>query len=91
MTTGVKLFLPIQSAIACAEAIAGVHHMWPLAANDSDKKGLMVWNTQTKLHYLHHPVEKAMFLNPRRGNTMMEETYMGGVQDSGTLLFELNR
>ena len=69
--------LPIQSAIDVAEAIAGVHHMWSLAANDSDKQGLNVWNTPTKLHYLHHLCETAMFLNPRRGNTMMEETYMG--------------
>ena len=51
--------------------------MWSLAANDSDNNGLNVWNTPTKLHYLHHLCEKAMFLNPRRGNTMMEETYMG--------------
>ena len=51
--------------------------MWSLVANDSDKEGLNIWNTPTKLHYLHHLGEKAMFLNPRRGNTMVEETYMG--------------
>ena len=51
--------------------------MWSLVANDSVKKGLTVWNTPTKLHYLHHLGEKAMFLNPRRGNTMVDETYMG--------------
>ena len=41
------------------------------------KKGLNIWNTPTKLHDLHHLGEKAMFFNPRRGNTMVEETYMG--------------
>ena len=51
--------------------------MWPLVANDSDAKGYNIWNTPTKLHYLHHLGEKAMFLNPRKGNTMLEETYMG--------------
>ena len=70
-------FLPVQSAKDFQQAIAGVHHMWSLAANDSDKKGLNIWNTPTKLHYLQHLGEKAMFLNPRRGNTMVEETYMG--------------
>ena len=72
-----QTFLPVQSAIDFAQAIAGVHHMWSLVANDSDKNGLNIWNTPTKLHYLHHLGEKAMFLNPRRGNTMVEETYMG--------------
>ena len=72
-----QTFLPVQSANDFAQAIAGVHHMWSLVANDSDKKGLNIWNTPTKLHYLHHLGEKAMFLNPRRGNTMVEETYMG--------------
>ena len=72
-----QTFLPVQSAIDFQQAIAGVHHMWSLVANHTDKKGMNVWNTPTKLHYLHHLGEKAMFLNPRRGNTMVEETYMG--------------
>ena len=70
-------FLPVQSAIDFAQAIGGIHLMWSLVANDSDTKGLNIWNTPTKLHYLHHLGEKAMFLNPRKGNTMLEETYMG--------------
>ena len=70
-------FLQVQAAIAFAQAIGEVLVMWPLVANDSDAKGWNIWNTPTKLHYLHHLGEKAMFLNPRKGNTMVEETYMG--------------
>ena len=70
-------FLPVQAALDFAEAIGGIHHMWSLVANDSDSTGVHIWNTPTKLHYLHHLGEKAMFLNPRKGNTMVEETYMG--------------
>ena len=51
--------------------------MWSLVANDSDSTGVHTWNIPTKLHYLHHLGEKAMCLNPRKGNTMVEETYMG--------------
>ena len=51
--------------------------MWSVVAKESDLQGLTIWNTPTKLHYLHHLGEKAMFLNPRKGNTMVEETYMG--------------
>ena len=85
-----QTFLPVQSAIDFAQAIAGVHHMWSLVANDSGKKGLNIWNTPTKLHYLHHLGEQARFLNPRRGNTMVEETY-GSVQNSGPILFAFHR
>ena len=70
-------FLPLQSAIDFAQTIGEILLMWSLVANDSDTQGLNIWNTPTKLHYLHHLGEKAMFLNPRKGNTMLEETYMG--------------
>ena len=33
-----QTFLPVQSATDFAQAIAGVHHMWSLVANDSDNK-----------------------------------------------------
>ena len=38
---------------------------------------LNIWNTPTKRHDLHHLGEKAMFPNPRKGNTMVEDTDMG--------------
>ena len=67
----------MQSAIDFAHAIREIHLMWSVVANDSDSKGLNIWSIPTKLHYLHHLGEKAMFLHPRKGNTMLEETYMG--------------
>ena len=60
-----------------ANAIEEVRVMWSLVANHTDRKGWNIWSTPTKLHYLHHLGEKAMLLNPRGGNTMVEETYMG--------------
>ena len=48
-----------------------------MVANDTDLKGWNIWNTPTKLNYLHQLGEKAMCLNPRKGNTMVEETFMG--------------
>ena len=77
MRSEIHVVLIVQPAIDFAKAIGEIHHMWSLVANDSDTKGLNIWNTPTKLHYLHHLGEKAMFLNPRKGNTMLEETYMG--------------
>ena len=51
--------------------------MWSLVANSSDARGDNVWNTPTKLHYIYHLGQKAVYVNPRKGNTMIEETYMG--------------
>ena len=51
--------------------------MWSHVANDSDEKCLNIWNAVTKLHCLYHFGQPAMFLNPGKGNTMLEETYMG--------------
>ena len=77
MITVRLLLLPEQAALDFAQAIDKVLVMWSHVANDSDEKGLNIWNTVTKLHYLYHLGQKAMFLNPRKGNTMLEETYMG--------------
>ena len=51
--------------------------MLSLVAKSSDARGEDVWNTQTALHYLYHLGQQAVYLNPRNGNTMIEEAYMG--------------
>ena len=71
------VFLPEQTAMEFAQAIDGVLVRWSFVANASDSVGENIWNTPTKLHYLYHLGQNAMFLNPRKGNTMLEETYMG--------------
>ena len=51
--------------------------MWSLVAIHTDELGMNIWNTPTKLHYFYNLGEKAIYLNPRKSNTMVEETYMG--------------
>ena len=70
-------FLPVQASVDFANAIGEVLVMLSLVANHTDQKVWNIWNAPTKLHYLHHLGEKAMFLNPRKGNTMAEDTFMG--------------
>ena len=60
-----------------ANAIGEVLVMWSLVAIHTDHKGWNIWNTSTKPHHLHHRDEKAMSLNPRKGSTMVEDTFMG--------------
>ena len=54
--------LQVQAAVSLANAIGEVRVMWSLVAIHTDQQGLNIWNTPTKLHYLHHLGEKAMFL-----------------------------
>ena len=68
--------MPEQAALDFAQAIDKVLVMWSHVADDSDEKGLNIWSTVTELHYLYHLGQKAMSLNPRKGNTMLEKTYM---------------
>ena len=71
------VFLPEPVARTLSEDVDGMLLRWSLVASASDKKGENIWNTTTKLHYLWHLGQKAMLLNPRKGNTFVEETYMG--------------
>ena len=77
MITVKLLLLPGQAALDFAQAIDKVLVMWSHVADDSDEKGLNIWNTATSLHYVYHLGQKAMFLTPRKGKTMLEETFMG--------------
>ena len=86
-----QTFLPVQSAIDFAQAIAGVHHMWSLVANDSDNKGLNIWNTPTKLHYLHHLGEKSNVSQSKEGQHNGGGNIHGSVQDSCPVLFAFHR
>ena len=60
-------FLPVQSAIDVSENIGRILIMWTLMANDADSKGLNIWNTPTKLHYLHHMGGDSNVSKPQEG------------------------
>ena len=69
--------LPMRAAVSFANAIGEIYVMWSWVANHTDQKSWNIWNTHTKLHYLHHLGETAVFPNHRKGNTMVEDTFMG--------------
>ena len=42
----------------------------------ADRSGRLVWTIAPKHHVLLHLAQRAMYLNPSRGNTFMDESYM---------------
>ena len=46
-------------------------------AHASDQRKDLLFNLVPKLHWLWHLGQKAIFLNPRKGNTMVDEDYVG--------------
>ncbi len=49
---------------------------YSLLANKADERRLVMWNLVPKHHMLWHLAQKSLFLNPRRNNCMMDESYL---------------
>ena len=47
----------------------------------ADSDGLLLWSQPTKFHWLWHLAERSQYLNPRRGNCMMDEDFVGHMKD----------
>ena len=62
--------------------IDGVLMAYTVLANTADREGYLRWNITPKFHMLWHLGERSKNLNPRRGNTMMDEGFVGGGKDS---------
>ena len=50
-------------------------------ANWADFHGHRLFNIVPKHHYMWHMARQAKWLNPRKTNTMLDETFMGIVKD----------
>ena len=48
-----------------------------MLANSADARGVLNWNVVPKFHFLWHLGQKAQYSHPRKGNTMVDEDYVG--------------
>jgi len=74
-------FLPMDKVATFRDHIDGFLQNYTLLANDADSRGLLRWNIAPKFHYLWHLGEISKYLNPRRGNTMMDEGFVGVIKE----------
>ena len=61
----------------------------------AETEGKLLWSQPTKFHWLWHLAERSQYMNPRRGNCMMDEDFVGRIKDiaaacaDGTTLYKV--
>ena len=78
-TTDYVLPLPQVGAFRNAIDVFLSHYSW--LANRSDQRNELLFNVVTKHHWLWHIGERAMYLHPRIGATMIDEDFVGHVKE----------
>ena len=56
-------------------------HEYSLIANTADRDKQFLFNATIKHHYLYHVGLRAAHLNPRKGNTMVDEDFVGQLKE----------
>ena len=74
-------FLGAAASAGLQKHIDGLLMNYTILANDADAKGLLLWNLAPKFHFLWHMGQRSAYLNPRRGNTMIDESFVGVVKE----------
>ena len=54
---------------------------YTILANSVDKAQKLLFSMTPKFHYMWHLGKRAIYLNPRKGNTMMDEDFVGRCKD----------
>ena len=77
-----EAFLPLPIAARFDNFVKAFLQEYTLLANRADRiPNLYLFSMTPKFHYLWHLGKRARFLNPRRGNTMVDEDFVGQCKD----------
>jgi hypothetical protein len=74
-------FLPIVEAKLVMNKVCNILKDYTLLANNADNRNLLLFNIAPKFHWLYHFGQKAMLLNPRKGNCSLDEDFVGICKD----------
>jgi hypothetical protein len=70
-------FLPLGEARLVMKAVCSILKDYTMLANIADERSLLLFNIAPKFHWLYHFGQKAIFLNPRKGNCSLDEDFVG--------------
>ena len=70
-------FLPHDDVAKVRACIDNILYLYSLLANSAVARGVLIWNVVPKFHFLWHLGQKAQYSHPRKGNTMVDEDYVG--------------
>ena len=76
-----EVFLPPAKAKKFTQLVYSYLKEYSKLANEADKDKELLFSMVIKFHYLHHMGSRAPFLNPRKGNTMIDEDFVGKCKD----------
>ena len=76
-----EVFLPGPAIKEFRKLVHELLREYSLLANQADRDGKFLWSVVVKHHYLHHMADRAAHLNPRKGNTMIDEDFVGQAKD----------
>ena len=76
-----ETFLPLPVAKRFAQTILDLLREYSKLANWADAESKLLFNLAPKFHWLFHMGDRAAYLNPRRGCTMVDEDYVGKLKD----------
>ena len=74
-------FLPVTEAHKFRKLVNGFLQDYTMLANRADKSNKLLLAVVPKHHMMFHLGRRSMFLNPRRGNTMVDEDFVGKMKD----------
>ena len=72
-----ETFLPSEVANKLKELVCLFLKEYSTLANAADKDKKLLFSVAPKFHWLWHLGARAVFLNPHKGCTMLDEDYMG--------------
>ena len=76
-----ETFLPPASCKRFEDLVVSFLKDYSLLANMADRESKLLFSVTIKFHYLHHLAQRAWFLNPRKGNCMIDEDFVGQCKD----------
>ena len=72
-----EAFLPVPVDTDFNDSIIKYLREYSSLAAEADKAHKLLWNIPPKFHWMWHLGARSKFLNPRRGNTLLDEDWMG--------------
>ena len=76
-----EAFLPMTSAVKFNQLVNSFLKDYSLLANMADREKKLLFSVTPKFHWLWHLGDRSQYLNPRKGNTMMDGDFVGQSKD----------
>eukprot|EP00959_Pyramimonas_sp_CCMP1952_P359697 7531623-Pyramimonas_sp.AAC.1 len=74
------MFFPVPVAEEFRDCTQRFLVVYTALAVKADREGALLWSEPSKFHWLWHMSDRAMYMHPRHGATMIDETFMGKIK-----------